>query len=150
MTAMLNFVPLQLPQPLGDGDQPVDGEAGDSEAPLPANSWLEQVSEVVVYPGQMSMFANNTLLGGGVRVRVWIREGRNIKGTTKTLMVNLDITQERGTSHISTGTCVVERNVHTYLALFPEVLVGLVLWAGMYVTVCIHDCIDQKDGLLLT
>ena len=40
----------QLPQPQGDRDQPVDGEAGDSEAPLPPNSWLEQVSEVVTYP----------------------------------------------------------------------------------------------------
>ena len=47
---MLNYVLLQLPQPLGDRDQPVDGEAEDSEAPLPPNSWLEQVSEVVMYP----------------------------------------------------------------------------------------------------
>ena len=38
----------------------------------------------------MSMFA---LLGGGVRVRVWIREQRKIKGTTKPLMANLDITR---------------------------------------------------------
>ena len=30
----------------------------------------------------MSMFANNALLGGGVKVRVWIREQRKIKGTT--------------------------------------------------------------------
>ena len=42
----------------------------------------------------MSMFA---LLGGGVRVRGWITEQRNIKEnhkgtTTKLLMVNLDIT----------------------------------------------------------
>ena len=37
----------------------------------------------------MSMFANNALLGGGVRVRVWIRK---IKGNTKPLMANLDIT----------------------------------------------------------
>ena len=29
------------------------------------------------------MFTNNALLGGGVRVRVWIREQRKIKGTTK-------------------------------------------------------------------
>ena len=27
----------------------------------------------------MSMFANNALLGGGVRVRVWISEQRKIK-----------------------------------------------------------------------
>ena len=40
----------QLPQPPGDRDQPVDGEAGDSEAPLPPNSWLKQVSEVDIYP----------------------------------------------------------------------------------------------------
>ena len=36
----------------------------------------------------MSRFANNALLGGGVRVRVWIREQtkkdqKKIKGTTK-------------------------------------------------------------------
>jgi len=36
----------------------------------------------------MSMFVNNALLGGGVRVR----EQRKIKGTTKPLMANLDIT----------------------------------------------------------
>ena len=44
----------------------------------------------------MSMFA---LLGGGVRAMVWIREQRkikkkNIKGTTKALVANLDITSE--------------------------------------------------------
>ena len=39
------------------------------------------------------MFANNALLGGGVRVRVWIRENqKKIRGTTKPLMANLDIT----------------------------------------------------------
>jgi len=27
----------------------------------------------------MSMFANNALLGGGVRVRVWVREQRRSK-----------------------------------------------------------------------
>ena len=29
------------------------------------------------------LFANNALLGGGVRVRVWIREQRKIKGRSK-------------------------------------------------------------------
>ena len=42
-------------------------------------------------------FVNNALLGGGVRVRFWIREQRKIKrrlkGTTKPLMANLDITR---------------------------------------------------------
>ena len=38
------------------------------------------------------MLANNALLGGGVRVRIWIREQRKIKGTTKPLLANLDIT----------------------------------------------------------
>ena len=34
----------------------------------------------------MSMFANNALLGGGVRVRVWIREQRKIKRRSKALL----------------------------------------------------------------
>ena len=45
-----------------------------------------QATESLVGPGTeasmclyMSMFANNALLGGGVRVRVWIREQRKIK-----------------------------------------------------------------------
>ena len=33
----------------------------------------------------MSRFANNALLGGGVRVRVWIREQRKIKRRSKAL-----------------------------------------------------------------
>ena len=42
----------------------------------------------------MFMFANNALLGGGVRVRVWIREQRKIKRRSKAplslfLMANL-------------------------------------------------------------
>ena len=44
----------------------------------------------------MSMFVNNALLGGGVRVRVGIRDQRRpkkIKGTTKPLMANLDIAE---------------------------------------------------------
>ena len=34
----------------------------------------------------VSMFANNTLLGGRVRVRVWIREQRKIKRGSKALL----------------------------------------------------------------
>ena len=34
----------------------------------------------------MSMFANSALLGGGVRVRVWIREQRKIKRRSKALL----------------------------------------------------------------
>jgi len=34
----------------------------------------------------MSMFVNNALLGGGVRVRVWIREQRKIKRRSKALL----------------------------------------------------------------
>ena len=34
----------------------------------------------------MSVFANNALLGGGVRVRVWIREQRKIKRRSKALL----------------------------------------------------------------
>ena len=33
----------------------------------------------------MSWFANNALLGGGVRVRVWVREQRKIKRRSKAL-----------------------------------------------------------------
>ena len=36
------------------------------------------------------LFANNPMLGGGVRV--WIKDQKKIKGTTKPLMANLDIT----------------------------------------------------------
>ena len=41
------------------------------------------------------MFANSALLGGGDRVRVWIREQRKIERELlyKLLMANLDITQ---------------------------------------------------------
>ena len=38
------------------------------------------------YFSHMSMFANNALLGGGVRVRVWIREQRKIKRRSKALL----------------------------------------------------------------
>ena len=38
------------------------------------------------WPAHMSMFANNALLGGGVRVRVWIREQRKIKRRSKALL----------------------------------------------------------------
>ena len=34
----------------------------------------------------MSMFANNALLGGGVRVRAWIREQRKIKRRSEALL----------------------------------------------------------------
>ena len=34
----------------------------------------------------MSRIANNALLGGGIRVRVWIREQRKIKGRSKALL----------------------------------------------------------------
>ena len=48
----------------------------------------------------MSRFANNALLGGGVRVTVGIREQlkeqKETKGTAKPLMVILDV------SHVST------------------------------------------------
>ena len=34
----------------------------------------------------MFMFANNALLGGGIRVKVWIREQRKIKRRSKALL----------------------------------------------------------------
>ena len=46
----------------------------------------------------LSVFANSALLGGGARVRVWIREQRKIKrrlkALPKSLMTNLDITHK--------------------------------------------------------
>ena len=54
-----------------------------------------QATESRVGPGNEAsmclytfMFANNALLGGGVRVRVWIREQKNqkIKGTIKPIL----------------------------------------------------------------
>ena len=39
-----------------------------------------------IFASHMSMFANNALLGGGVRVRVWIREQRKIKRRSKALL----------------------------------------------------------------
>ena len=47
----------------------------------------------------MSIFANNALLGGGVRV--WIRDQKKIKDTTKPLMANLDITPALLFSNVS-------------------------------------------------
>ena len=35
----------------------------------------------------MSMFANNALLGGGVKVRVWIRGQRKIKRRSKAPLI---------------------------------------------------------------
>ena len=43
----------------------------------------------------MAMFANNALLGGGIRVKVWIenkKDQKKLKDTPKPLMANLDIT----------------------------------------------------------
>ena len=47
-----------------------------------------------MYICHMFMFANTALLGGGVRVGVWISEQRDQKEikVSKTLMANLDIT----------------------------------------------------------
>ena len=52
------------------------------------------------------MFANNALLAGGARVRVWIREQKKdqkkIKGTPRPLMANLYITT------VSLKTCLLQ------------------------------------------
>ena len=58
--------------------------------------WVEcqsQCSQVLANPAtqllltpHVSMFANNALLGGGVKVRVWIREQRKIKRRSKALL----------------------------------------------------------------
>ena len=42
--------------------------------------------KLVHFSTHMSMFANNALLGGGVRVRVRIREQRKIKRRSKALL----------------------------------------------------------------
>ena len=48
---------------------------------------FEEVSKVSnTVPNLTSMFANNALLGGGVRVRVCIREQRKIKRRSKALL----------------------------------------------------------------
>ena len=53
----------------------------------------------------MSRFANNALLGGGVRLGFGLenKDQKEIKGTTKPLMANLDIT--RATLYVFVG-CV--------------------------------------------
>ena len=52
--------------------------------------WVEcqsQCSRVLANPAtQLLMFANNAWLGGGVKVRVWIREQRKIKRRSKALL----------------------------------------------------------------
>ena len=44
------------------------------------------LKERTLTSSHMSMFANNALLGGGVRVRVWIREQRKITRRSKALL----------------------------------------------------------------
>ena len=52
--------------------------------------------KTVISGSYMSRFANNALLGGGVRVRVWIREQRKIKRRSKALlMVRVWIREQR-------------------------------------------------------
>ena len=52
----------------------------------PGMSWQWCRCECCHSSPHMSMFANNALLGSGVRVRVWIREQRKIKRWSKTLL----------------------------------------------------------------
>ena len=54
-------------------------------APPASRQCEEDLQKLLVTP-HMSMFANNALLGGGVRVRVWIREQRKIKRRSKSLL----------------------------------------------------------------
>ena len=52
-------------------------------------SWIWHMTRVVSVSTRcalMSMFANNALLGGGVRVRAWIREQRKIKRRSEALL----------------------------------------------------------------
>ena len=53
---------------------------------LRAQAGVDMQDEVCCLCLHMSMFANNALLGGGVRVRVWIREQRKIKRRSKSLL----------------------------------------------------------------
>ena len=53
---------------------------------LQCTSKLFLASSKIWSLSMQSMFANNALLGGGVRVRVWIREQRKIKRKSKTLL----------------------------------------------------------------
>ena len=52
----------------------------------------------------MSRIANNALLGGGVRVRVWIREQRKIKRRAKVL---LSLCWQSLTSLVHTGHSLI-------------------------------------------
>ena len=71
-----------------------------TQPPLPNNTIFPNrvpLWFVYMYMQKNFTFANSAFLGGGVRVRVWIREQRKIKkkikGTIKPLVANLDITQ---------------------------------------------------------
>ena len=83
----------------------------------------------------MSMFANNALLGGGVRVRVWIWEQRKIKrrwkGTTKPLMANLDITQNLMLRNESWQHFWLASSIHNYLC-FSCTALSAKLWVAFW------------------
>ena len=49
---------------------------------------LQAIENWILSP-YMSRFANNALLGGGVRVRAWIKEQRKIKRRSKALLLSL-------------------------------------------------------------
>ena len=60
-----------------------------SGSKLPPDDTVSNFSENSIHvwiKTYMSRFANNALLGGGVRVRVWIREQRKIKRRSKALL----------------------------------------------------------------
>ena len=54
----------------------------------------------------MSGFANNALLGGGVRVRAGIRDKERTKGTILPLMAILDILQWMSPVDVPIGHCI--------------------------------------------
>ena len=100
----------------------------------------------------MSRFANNALLGGGVRVRVWIREQRKIKRRSKAL---LSLCWQSWTSHTSSRklqtscvywySCWVVPGDHwTYTGSL-----SLAFPSGFMVLVCGFDYHLQSTGVCL-
>ena len=77
----------------------------------------------------MSRITNNALLGGGVMVRVWIREQRKVKrrckGTTKSLLAILDISLMQLTLFIW-YIQYVHTNIDTVRAIDDSIYVHIV------------------------
>ena len=98
----------------------------------------------------MSRFANNELLGGGVKVRVWIREQRKIKGTTKPLLAVLDIShfQQEIANFLCVLILMLSCKFLETIELTQEVCC-LAFPSGFMVLVCGFDYHLQSTGVCL-